>query len=76
MNSDANTKDFVYVNCVDVNARGNVQASGQCRCMDMGKSGVAAVRHGAFAMEAGHSPQFQGWVYYGVANTKTNKRLL
>jgi len=48
MNVDAHTKDLVDVDFVNVNATGNLRA----RCMDMGKSGIAAVRHGAFAMEA------------------------
>jgi len=56
LNIDANTKDFVDVDFVDINGTGNLRASGQCRCMDMGKSGVAAVHHGAFAMEACRTP--------------------
>ena len=35
------------------NATGNLRASEQCRCTDMGKSGVAALHYGAtFATEA------------------------
>jgi len=39
---------LVDVDFVNVNATGNLRA----RCMDMSKSGIAAVRPGAFAMEA------------------------
>jgi len=52
----AQTKGFVDIGFVDVDATGNLQASGQCRCMDMGNSGVAALCHGAFAMEACRTP--------------------
>jgi len=52
----AHAKGFVNVEFVDVDAAGNLRASGQCRYMDVGKSGVAAVRHGAFAMEACRTP--------------------
>jgi len=41
MNIYAHTKGLVDIGFVDVDATGNSRASGQCRCMDMGKSGVA-----------------------------------
>ena len=52
MNMHVHTKGFFDVDFVDVDAAGNVRASGQCRSVDMGKYSVAAVRHGTFAMEA------------------------
>jgi len=56
MNMYAHAKGFVDVDFCDVNAACNLRACGQCRYMDMGKSGVAAVRHGAIAMEAFRTP--------------------
>jgi len=52
----AQTKGFADIGFVDVVARGSLQAPGQCRCMDMGNSGVAALCNGAFAMEACRTP--------------------
>jgi len=49
----AHTKGFVDVGFVDVHAIGNLRSSEQCRCTDMGKSGVTALRYGAaFATQA------------------------
>jgi len=52
----AHAKGFVDVDNVDIDAAGNLRAWGQCKCMDLGKSGVAAVRHGAFVTEACRTP--------------------
>ena len=52
MNNYAHPKGSVDIGFVDVNATGHLRASGQCRCMDMGRSGVTELCHVAFAMEA------------------------
>ena len=56
MNMYAHAKGFVDVDFGNVNAAGNLRACGQFRYMDMGKSGVATVLHGAIAMEACRTP--------------------